>query len=90
MRKCRCFLLPESSVPRKLFLNQDGIEEKGYRPHITLHWQRVMFWKLGCCSYTFQETNSLRRTIQIAECSLLHWRAQGKVSSLAKDPDQHL
>ena len=34
-----------------------------------------------CCSHPFQETNSLRRTMQIAECSLLHRRAQGRVSS---------
>ena len=27
------------------------------------------------------ETNSLRRTMQIMEYSLLHWRAQGRVSS---------
>ena len=35
----------------------------------------------GCCSHTFRETNSLRRTMQIVECSLLHRRAQGRVSS---------
>ena len=33
------------------------------------------------CSHTFQETNSLRRTVQIVEFSLLHRRAQGRVSS---------
>ena len=32
-------------------------------------------------SRAFQETNSLRRTMQIVECSLLHRRAQGRVSS---------
>ena len=42
-----------------------------------------------CCSHTFRETNSLRRTMQIVECSLLHRRAQGRVF-LAKDPDQFL
>jgi len=26
----------------------------------------------SCCSYAFWETNSLRRTMQIVECSLLH------------------
>ena len=39
---------------------------------------------IGHCprySHAFQETNSLRRTIQIAECSLLHRRAQGRVPS---------
>ena len=28
-------------------------------------------WK--CCSHAFRETNSLRRTMQIVERSLLHW-----------------
>ena len=32
-------------------------------------------------SHAFRETNSLRRTIQIVECSLLHRWAQGRVSS---------
>ena len=32
-------------------------------------------------SHAFRETNSLRRTMQIVECSLLHWLAQGRVSS---------
>ena len=32
-------------------------------------------------SHAFRETNSLRRTMQIVECSLLHRRAQGRVSS---------
>ena len=32
-------------------------------------------------SSSSQETNSLRRTMQIVECSLLHQRAQGRVSS---------
>ena len=36
---------------------------------------------LYCCSHAFWETNSLRRTMQIVECSLLHRRAQGRVSS---------
>ena len=45
---------------------------------------------LRCCSHVFRETNSLRRTMQIVECSLLHQQAQGKVSSLIKDPDQFL
>ena len=34
-----------------------------------------------CRSQAFWKTNSLRRTMQIAECSLLHRRAQGRVSS---------
>ena len=36
---------------------------------------------LCCCSHTFRETNSLRRAMQIVECSLLQRRAQGRVSS---------
>ena len=35
----------------------------------------------SCCSYAFQETNSLRRTMQIVESSLLYWRAHDRVSS---------
>ena len=38
-----------------------------------------------CCSHAFQETNSLRRTMQIVECSLLHRRAQGE-SPLSEGP----
>ena len=34
-----------------------------------------------CCSHVFQETDSLRRTMQTMECSLLHWWAQGRISS---------
>ena len=34
-----------------------------------------------CYSHAFRETNSLRRTVQMMECSLLHRRAQGRVSS---------
>ena len=40
-------------------------------------------------SHTFQETNSLRRTMQIVECSLLYQRAQDSLL-LAKDPNQFL
>ena len=40
-------------------------------------------------SHAFQETNLLRRTMQIVECSLLHLRAQGSLL-LAKDPNQFL
>ena len=35
----------------------------------------------NCCSYMFRETHSLRRTMQIVECSLLYHQAQGRVSS---------
>ena len=34
-----------------------------------------------CCSHAFRETNSLRRAMQIMECSLLHQWAQRRVSS---------
>ena len=34
-----------------------------------------------CYSHEFWETNSLRRTMQIVESSLLRWWAQGRVSS---------
>ena len=34
----------------------------------------------SCYSHAFWETNSLRRTMQIVECSLLHWRGQGRAS----------
>ena len=38
------------------------------------------------CSHVFQETNSLRRTMQIVECSLLYRPAQGRVSSSPRTP----
>ena len=41
--------------------------------------QKLSCW--NCCSHKFWETNSLRRTMQIVEYSLLHRRAQGRVSS---------
>ena len=39
-----------------------------------------------CRSHAFWETNSLRRTMQMAECSLLPRRAQGRVSSQPRTP----
>ena len=39
-----------------------------------------------CCSHVFQKTNSLRKTMQIAECSLSHQRAQGRVSPQPRAP----
>ena len=44
------------------------------------HVKCCMTWAI-CCSHAFWETNSLRRTMQIVECSFLHRRAQGRVSS---------
>ena len=38
-------------------------------------------WAKQCCSHTFRKTNSLRRTMQTMECSLLHQRAQRRASS---------
>ena len=32
-----------------------------------------------CCSHAFWETNSLRSTMRIVECSLLYWWNQGRV-----------
>ena len=43
-----------------------------------IHLKRPWCW---CYSHAFRETNSLRRTMQIMECSLLHRQAQGRVSS---------
>ena len=37
-------------------------------------------WKQSCYSHASQETNSLRRTMQVVEGSLLHRQAQGRVS----------
>ena len=57
-------------------------------PHcgcILYHWDTAEVHS-SCCSHAFWETNSLRRTMQIVKCSLLHWWAQGRVSS-AKNPD---
>ena len=52
----------------------------------------ILAWRIpwtGCYSHTFQETNSLRRTMQIVECSLLPAGPRQSLL-LAKDPDQHL
>ena len=45
--------------------------------------QQRMRWLDGiiCYSHAFRETNSLRRTMQTVECSLLHQHAQGRVPS---------
>ena len=54
---------------------------------LSVGFSRQGYW--SSCSHTFWETNSLRRTMQIVECSLLYRRAQSSLF-LAKDPDQHL
>ena len=41
----------------------------------------MLGWMKHCCSHALQETNSLRRTMQIVEGSLLHRQAQGRISS---------
>ena len=64
-----------------------GYREKGTLLHgwwegklVQPQWKTV--WRFfKCCSHAFWETNSLRRTMQIVECSLLHWWVQGRVSS---------
>ena len=59
-------------------------------PAVWETWVRPLGWEdplekgkinHSCCSHVFQEANSLRRTMQIVECSLLHRRAQGRVCS---------
>ena len=55
-----------------------GLPSMGHR--VGHNW-RDLAAAAACCNHTFWETNSLRRTMQIVECSLLHWRAQGRVSS---------
>ena len=47
---------------------------------------KVLFPHDQTCSHAFRETNSLRRTMQIVECSLLPQRAQGRVSSKPRTP----
>ena len=42
-----------------------------------------------CCSHAFRKTNSLRRTVQIAECSWLHRRAWGRVFSQPRTPTSY-
>ena len=49
-------------------------------------WALILLLLLYCYSHAFRETNSLRRTMQIVECSLLHRRAQGRVSSKPRTP----
>ena len=53
--------------------------ERGAWKAIVLGIARSQTWL--CCSHVFRETHSLRRTMQIVECSLLHQHAQGRVSS---------
>ena len=56
--------------------------EQGDRSFIWSEGQSLYnYLLLCCCSHTFRETNSLGRTMQIVECSLLHPQAQGRVSS---------
>ena len=51
-----------------------------FLPRIS-HGQR----NLVCYSHAFQETNSLRRTMQIVQCSLLHRRSKAE-SPLSQGP----
>ena len=51
----------------------DSKDSKPVNSTLNVHWK--------CCSHVFREINSLRRTVQIVECSLLQRWAQGRVSS---------
>ena len=74
------------SSPHFLFLS---VKILSFLPVWGLECSSPFWWPLWCCSHAFWETNSLRRTMQIVECSLLHRRAQGSLL-LAKDPDKFL
>ena len=53
----------------------------GERQGVYLCYSQIKIWREECCSQAFRETNSLRRTMLIVECSLLHRRPHGRVSS---------
>ena len=59
------------------------VKEESEKVGLKLNFQKtkIMGFQSHCCGHAFWETNSLRRTMQIAECSLLHLRARGRVSS---------
>ena len=61
-------------------LEPDILECEAYLTSMQSTSSRMPGWK-RCCSHALWETNSLRRTMQIVEGSLLHGRAQGRVSS---------
>ena len=49
--------------------------------HLLFPDQDIFLLRIHCHSHVFHEINSLRRTVQIVEYSLLHRWAQGRVSS---------
>ena len=59
----------------------DCKESKPVNSTLNIHWK---------CSHMFWETKSLRMTMQIVECSLLHQGAPRQSLLLAKDPNQFL
>ena len=90
--------MQETQVPS---LGSEDPLEKGITTHSSILAWRILWTEkpvvlqsmglqsgtqLSCYSHAFRETNSLRRTMQIVECSLLHRRAQGRVSSSPRTP----
>ena len=57
----------------------DTTEQLSTAQQTLAHSQMEGRW--SCYSHAFWETDSLRRTMQIVECSLLQQRAPGRVSS---------
>ena len=70
-----------SRSPSSIWRQTSATFMLGERQGVYLCYSQIKIWREECCSQAFRETNSLRRTMQIMECSLLHQRAQGSVSS---------
>ena len=61
----------------RYFLNSKHFYYRNLWGTFTFNWLIfLVFGHSGCNSHAFRETNSLRRIMQIVECSLLHWQAQ--------------
>ena len=70
---CRLLLLLPSIFPSiRVFSNESALH---------IRWPKYWSFSFNCYSHAFQETDSLRRTMQIVKCSLLRRGAQGRVSS---------
>ena len=89
------FLCNRASVWRGIFVVQFFILSNAYQHFFTQIFFYVSSITLGswnrgwsCCSDAFRET--LRRTMQIAECSWLQGGGPRQSLLLAKDPDQFL
>ena len=54
------------------------------------HLLKRLFLRCICCTHMFWETNSLRSTMQIVECSLYTLVGPRQSLLLARDPDQYL